>query len=63
VVPACHHHHPPPPPLPPPQDVAPPHGEEEEDSNKEEFLAQLPTDVEAQEATAEQRAILASFEM
>jgi hypothetical protein len=41
----------------------PPQGEEEEDSDEEEFLAQLPTDAEAaEEAIAEQRAILASFE-
>jgi hypothetical protein len=55
---------PPPPPLlpPPPQETAPPQGEEEEDSDEEEFLAQLPTDAEAEEAAAEQRAILASFE-
>jgi hypothetical protein len=53
---------PPPPPSPPPPSPPPPHGEEEEDSDKEEFLAQLPTDVEAKEAAAEQRAILASFE-
>jgi hypothetical protein len=33
-----------------------------EDSDEEEFLAQLPTDAEAEEAAAEQRAILASFE-
>jgi hypothetical protein len=37
-------------------------GEEEEDSNEEDFLAQLPTDAEAEEATTEQRAILASFD-
>jgi hypothetical protein len=54
---------PPPPPLPPrPQELAPPQGKEEEDSNEEEFLAQLPSDAEAEEATVEQRAILASFE-
>jgi hypothetical protein len=53
---------PPPPPPPPPQEPAPPHGEEEEDSDEEEFLAQLPTEAEAKEAAAEQRAILASFE-
>jgi hypothetical protein len=56
---------PPPLPLPPPP---PPQGDEEEDSNKEEdsdkekFLAQLLMGVEAEEAAAEQRAILASFE-
>jgi hypothetical protein len=33
------------------------------DSDDEEFLAQLPTDVEAEEAAVEQRAILASFKM
>jgi hypothetical protein len=54
---------PPPPPPPPPQDPAPPQGEEEEDSDDEEFLAELPTDAEAEEAAAEQRAIIASFEM
>jgi hypothetical protein len=43
---------PPPPPLPPQAD-------EEEDSNDEEFYAGLPTDAEAEETTAEQRAILA----
>jgi hypothetical protein len=54
---------PPPPPLPlPPQDPALPQGEEEEDSDDEEFLAKLPMDAEAEEATAEQRAIVASFE-
>lgn len=54
---------PPAPPLPPPpQDPAPPQGEEEEDSDDEEFLAELPTDAEAEEAAAEQRAIVASFE-
>jgi hypothetical protein len=52
---------PPPPPL-PPQEPAQPQGEEEEDSDEEEFLAQLPTDAEAEEAAVEQRAILASFE-
>jgi hypothetical protein len=52
---------PPPPPLPPPpQDQAPTQGEKEEDSG--EFLAQLPTDAEAEEAAAKQKAILASFE-
>jgi hypothetical protein len=51
-----------PPPPPPPQDPAPPQGEEEEDSDDEEFLAELPTDAEAEEAAAEQRAIVASFE-
>jgi hypothetical protein len=54
---------PPPPPPPPPQDLALPQGREEEDSNDEEFLAELPTDTEAEEAAAEQRAIVASFEM
>jgi hypothetical protein len=55
---------PPPPPLPPlsTQDPAPPQGEEEEDSDDEEFLAELPTDAEAEEAAAEQRAIVALFE-
>jgi hypothetical protein len=48
--------------MPPPQDPAPPQGEEEEDSNDEELLAKLPMDAEAEEATAEQRAIVASFE-
>jgi hypothetical protein len=52
-----------PPPPPPPQDPAPPQGEEDEDSDDEELLAELPTDVEAEEAAAEQRAIVASFEM
>jgi hypothetical protein len=55
---------PPPPPPPPPQDPALPQGEEEEeDSDYEEFLAELPTDAEAEEAAVEQRAIIASFEM
>jgi AMMECR1 domain-containing protein len=54
---------PPPPPPPPSQDLALPQGEEEEDSDKEEFLAELLTDAEAEEATAEQRAIVASFKM
>jgi hypothetical protein len=31
------------------------------DSDDEEFLAELPTDVEAEESAAEQRAIVASF--
>jgi colicin import membrane protein len=53
---------PPPPPPPLPQDLAPPQGEEEEDSSDEEFLAELPTDTEAEEAAIEQRAIVASFE-
>jgi hypothetical protein len=54
---------PPPPPLPSPlQDPAPPQGEEEEDSDDEEFLAELPTDTEPEEAAAEQRAIVVSFE-
>jgi hypothetical protein len=53
---------PPPPPPPPPQDPAPLQGEEEEDSDDEEFLAELPTDAEAEEAAAEQRAVIASFE-
>jgi hypothetical protein len=52
----------PPAPPPPPQDPALPQGEEEEDSDDEEFLAELPTNAEAEEATAEQRAIVASFE-
>jgi hypothetical protein len=54
----------PPPPLPPPppQELAPPQGVEEEDSDNEEFLADLPTDAESEEAAAEQRAILVSFE-
>jgi hypothetical protein len=59
VVPACHHHH-----------RSHLHrrchrgsqlGDEEEDSDNEEFLAQLPTNAEAEDA-AEQRAILVSFE-
>jgi hypothetical protein len=54
---------PPPPPPPPPQVLALPQGEEEEDSDDEEFLTELPTDAEAEEATAKQRAIVASFEM
>jgi hypothetical protein len=49
-----------PPPLPPPP--PPPQGEEEEDSDDEEFLAELPTDAEAEEATAEHTEIIASFE-
>jgi hypothetical protein len=50
--PARHqHHHPPPPPL-PLQDPAPPQGEEE-DSDDEEFLAELPMNMEAEEATTE----------
>jgi hypothetical protein len=56
---------PPAPPLPPPlppQDLAPPQGEKEEDSDDEEFLAELPTDAEAEEAAAEQRPIIASLE-
>jgi hypothetical protein len=53
-----------PPPPPPPQDPALSQGEEEEDSDDEKFLAELPTDAkaEAEEAAAEQRAIVASFE-
>jgi hypothetical protein len=51
---------PPPPPLPP--SPPPPQGEEEEDSDDEEFLAELPTDAEAEEAATEQRVIIASFE-
>jgi hypothetical protein len=39
---------PPPPPPPLPQDPAPPQDEEEEDSDDEEFLAELPTDAEAE---------------
>jgi hypothetical protein len=35
---------------------------EEEDSDDEEFLAQLPTDAKAEEASTEQRVILTSFE-
>jgi hypothetical protein len=54
---------PPAPPPPPPQDPTPPQSEEEEDSDDEELLAELPRDAEAKEATAEQRAIVASFEM
>jgi hypothetical protein len=54
---------PPPPPPPPLQDLAPPQGEEEEDFDDEEFLAELPMDVEADEAVAEQIAIVASFKM
>jgi hypothetical protein len=53
---------PPPPPSPPPHDPAPSQGDEEKDSDNEEFLPQLPTDTEVEEAAAEQRAILASFE-
>jgi hypothetical protein len=53
---------PPPPPLPPSQDPALSQGEEEKDSDDEEFLAELPTNAEAEEAAAEQRAIVASFE-
>jgi hypothetical protein len=53
---------PPQPPLPPLHDPAPPQSDEEEDSDNEEFLAQLPMDMEAEEAAVEQRAILASFE-
>jgi hypothetical protein len=34
----------------------------EEDSDDEEFFANLPTDAEPEEATAEQRTILALFE-
>jgi hypothetical protein len=44
---------PPPPPPPPPQDPTLPQGEEKEDSDNEEFLAELPTDVEAEEAAAD----------
>jgi hypothetical protein len=51
-----------PPPLPPPQYPALPQGEEE-DFDDEEFLAELPTDAEAEKAAVEQRAIVASFEM
>jgi hypothetical protein len=53
---------PPPPPLPLPQDPALLQGEEEEDSDDEEFLTELPTDAEAEEAATEKRAIIASFE-
>jgi hypothetical protein len=53
---------PPPPPPPPPQDPTLPQGEEAEDSDDEELLAELPTDAEAEEAAAEQRAIVALFE-
>jgi hypothetical protein len=53
---------PPPPPLPPPQELAPSQGNEEEDSDDEEFFTDLPTDTESEEAAAEQRAILMSFE-
>jgi hypothetical protein len=55
---------PPPPPPPPPQEPALLQGEEEEDFDEEEFLAQLPTDAEAEaeEAAAKQRTIVASFE-
>jgi hypothetical protein len=52
----------PPPPPPLPQEPGLTQGDEEEDSDKEEFLAQLPMDAEAEEATAEQREIIASFE-
>jgi hypothetical protein len=54
---------PPPPPPPPLQDPAPPQGEEKKDSDDEEFLAELPMDAEAEKAAAEQRAIVALFEM
>jgi hypothetical protein len=53
---------PPPPSSPPPQEPALPQDDDKEDSDKEEFLAPLPTDVEAEEAAVEQRAILVSFE-
>jgi hypothetical protein len=53
---------PPPPLLPLPQDPALLQGEEEEDSDDEEFLTELPTDTEAEEAATEKRAIIASFE-
>jgi hypothetical protein len=52
----------PPPPLQPPQEPALPRVDEKEDTDGDEFFADLPTDVEAEEAAAEQRAILASFE-
>jgi hypothetical protein len=51
---------PPPPPSSPPQEPAPSQGDEED--SDEDFLAQLPTDAEAEEAAMEQRVILASFE-
>jgi hypothetical protein len=56
---------PPPPPPPPsssPQEPAPPQADKKEDSDDKEFNAGQPTDEEAEEAAAEQRAILASFE-
>jgi hypothetical protein len=62
---SCPHQPAPPPPPPPPllpQDPAPPQGEEEEDFDDEEFLAELPTDAEADEPATEQRAIVVSFE-
>jgi hypothetical protein len=52
----------PPPPSSPPQEPARPQGDEEEDSDDEEFFTNLPMDAESEEDTAEQRAILASFE-
>jgi hypothetical protein len=53
-----------PPPLPPTPPPPPPtQGDEEEDSDDEELFANLPMDAESEEAAAEQRAILASFEM
>jgi hypothetical protein len=52
----------PPPPPPPPQEPALPQGDEEEDSDDEEFFTDLPMNAESEEVTAEQRAILASFE-
>jgi hypothetical protein len=45
------------PPPPPPQ------GDEEEDSDDEGLYDGLPTDVEVEEAAAEKRVIIASFEM
>jgi hypothetical protein len=53
----------PPPPPPSPQEPALPQGDEVEDSDDEEFFTDLPTDAESEEVTAEQRAILTSFEM
>jgi hypothetical protein len=51
-----------PPAPPPPPPPLPPQGEEKEDSDDEELLTKLSTDAEAEEATAEQRSIVASFE-
>jgi hypothetical protein len=51
-----------PPPPPPQEEPAPPWFDEEEDTDDKEFYADLPTDAEAEEPAAEQRAILPSFE-